>query len=92
MNILLLYPEFPDTFWSFKHAFKFIDKKAGNPPLGLITIAAMLPKQWQKRLVDLNIEPLTEEAISWADWVMVSAMVVQRDSTHQVIARCKAAG
>jgi radical SAM superfamily enzyme YgiQ (UPF0313 family) len=92
MNILLIYPEFPDTFWGFKHALKFIDKKAGNPPLGLITIAAMLPENWQKRLVDLNIEPLTEDAISWADMVMVSAMVVQRDSTHEVIARCKAAG
>ncbi len=87
MNVLMIYPEFPDTFWSFRHALKFIDKKAGNPPLGLITIAAMLPKHWQKRLVDLNIEPLTEEAISWADWVMVSAMVVQRDSTHEVITR-----
>ena len=51
MNILLIYPEFPDTFWSFKHALKFIDKKAGNPPLGLITIAAMLPKNWQKGLL-----------------------------------------
>lgn len=92
MNILLIYPEFPDTFWSFKHALKFIDKKASNPPLGLITIAAMLPENWQKRLVDLNIEPLTEEALTWADFVMVSAMVVQRESTHQVIARCKEAG
>jgi radical SAM superfamily enzyme YgiQ (UPF0313 family) len=92
MNVLMIYPEFPDTFWGFKHALKFIDKKAGNPPLGLITIAAMLPENWQKRLVDLNIEPLTEDAISWADMVMVSAMVVQRDSTHEVIARCKAAG
>ncbi|MBE0684445.1 MAG: B12-binding domain-containing radical SAM protein, partial [Anaerolineaceae bacterium] len=82
----------PDTFWSFKHALKFIDKKASNPPLGLITIAAMLPENWQKRLVDLNIEPLTEEALTWADFVMVSAMVVQRESTHQVIARCKEAG
>ncbi len=92
MNVLLVYPEFPDTFWSFKHALKFIDKKASNPPLGLITIAALLPLDWQKRLVDLNIEPLTDAAIDWSDCVLVSAMVVQRESTHEVIARSKAAG
>ena len=55
MNILLVYPEFPDTFWSFKHALKFVHKKAGAPPLGLLTVAAMLPAAWQKRLVDLNV-------------------------------------
>lgn len=91
MNVLLVYPEFPDTFWSFKHALKFIDKKASNPPLGLITIAAMLPTDWQKRLVDLNVETLTDAAIAWSDCVLVSAMVVQRESTHEVIARSKAA-
>lgn len=92
MNVLLLYPEFPDTFWSFKHALKFIDKKAGNPPLGLITIAAMLPENWPKRLIDTNVQPLKQKDIDWADWVMISAMVVQRDSTHELIERCKAAG
>ncbi len=92
MNVLLVYPEFPDTFWSFKHALKFIDKKASNPPLGLITIAAMLPSEWQKKLVDLNVESLTDAAIAWSDYVLVSAMVVQRESTHKVIARSKAAG
>ena len=55
MNILLVYPEFPDTFWSFKHALRFIRKKAGSPPLGLLTVAAMLPATWEKRLVDLNV-------------------------------------
>ena len=55
MKILLVYPEFPDTFWSFKHALKFIRKKAGSPPLGLLTVAAMLPAEWEKRLVDLNV-------------------------------------
>ena len=61
LKILLVYPEFPDTFWSFKHALKFIQKKAGAPPLGLLTIAAMLPEAWKKRLVDLNVTDLTEE-------------------------------
>ncbi len=92
MNILLLYPQFPDTFWSFKHALKFIDKKASNPPLGLITIAALLPKKWQKHLVDTNIRDLTQKEIDWADMVMISAMVVQRESTHELIKRCKDAG
>ncbi len=92
MNILLIYPEFPDTFWSFKHALKFIRKHASNPPLGLLTVAAMLPAQWEKRLVDLNVRPLKDSDLSWADYAFISAMTVQRASTRQVIARCKAAG
>ena len=73
MNILLVYPEFPDTFWSFKHALRFVRKKASSPPLGLITIAAMLPVEWNKRLVDMNIEPLRDSDLHWADMVFVSA-------------------
>jgi hypothetical protein len=61
MNVLLLYPEFPDTFWSFKHALKFIRKKASLPPLGLLTVAALLPRTWEKRLVDLNVRKLTRQ-------------------------------
>jgi len=92
MKILLVYPEFPDTFWSFKHALRFIHKKAGAPPLGLLTVAAMLPSEWEKRLVDLNVIRLTEEDLAWADTVFISAMIVQRDSTREVIQRCKTAG
>jgi radical SAM superfamily enzyme YgiQ (UPF0313 family) len=92
MKVLLIYPEFPDTFWSFKHALKFIRKKASLPPLGLLTVAAMLPSKWEKRLVDLNVRKLTEKDLAWADMAFVSAMVVQRESTRQVVARCKAAG
>ncbi len=92
MNILLVYPEFPDTFWSFKHALKFIQKKSSSPPLGLLTVAAMLPEDWKKRLVDLNVRALEDQEIHWADLVMVSAMVVQRDSAREVIQRCKSAG
>jgi radical SAM superfamily enzyme YgiQ (UPF0313 family) len=92
MNILLVYPEFPDTFWSFKHALKFVKKKAGAPPLGLLTVAAMLPPEWVKRLVDLNAAKLTDENLRWADYVFVSAMVVQRESVRAVIKRCKAVG
>ncbi len=92
MNILLVYPEFPDTFWSFKHALRFIGKKASGPPLGLVTVAAMLPKEWQKKLVDLNVAALRQQDLEWADFVFVSAMVVQRTSADEVIARAKRAG
>ncbi len=92
MNILLIYPTFPDTFWSFKHALNFVHKKASMPPLGLLTVAAMLPSGWQKRLVDLNTARLTEKDLKWADYAFISAMVVQRSSSQQAIHRCKAAG
>ncbi len=92
MKILLIYPEFPDTFWSFKHALKFIRKKAGAPPLGLLTIAAMLPSGWEKRLVDLNVTDLTHENLTWADYVFVSAMVVQRESVRAILKSCKTVG
>ncbi len=92
MNVLLLYPEFPVTFWSFKHALKFILKKASLPPLGLLTIAAMLPKEWGKRLVDVNVQHLREADLAWADVVFLSGMIAQRDSAHALVGRCKAAG
>ena len=92
MNILLVYPEFPDTFWSFKHALSFVRKKAGAPPLGLLTVAAMLPATWEKRLVDLNATNLSQKDLLWADYVFISAMIVQRDAARAVIARCKEAG
>jgi radical SAM superfamily enzyme YgiQ (UPF0313 family) len=92
MKVLLLYPEFPDTFWSFKHVLKFIRKRAALPPLGLLTVAAMLPEKWEKRLVDVNVRPLQDKDLAWADVVLISAMIAQRDSTVQLIARCRAAG
>lgn len=92
MRVLFVYPEFPDTFWSFKHALKFVRKKAGAPPLGLLTVAALLPEAWEKRLVDLNVSRLTAKDLAWADYVFVSAMIVQRDSARALIARCKEAG
>ncbi len=89
MKILLVYPRYPDTFWSFRHALKFLSKKATFPPLGLLTVAAMLPSEWEKRVVDLNVNPLSDENIKWADYVFISAMVVQKDSAKGVIDRCK---
>ncbi len=92
MNILMVYPKFPDTFWSFSHALRFIGKKAAFPPLGLLTVAALLPESYQKRLVDMNVEPLTHADISWADMVFVSAMAVQRKSCADIISRCNSMG
>jgi radical SAM superfamily enzyme YgiQ (UPF0313 family) len=92
MKILLVYPEFPDTFWSFKHALKFIRKRAGAPPLGLLTVAAMLPPEWEKRLVDLNVTNLRDEDLKWADYVFLSAMAVQRESVQAILKRCNAMG
>jgi radical SAM superfamily enzyme YgiQ (UPF0313 family) len=82
----------PDTFWSFKHALRFIRKEANLPPLGLLTVAALLPADWNLRLVDLNVTQLTQGDLEWADYAFVSAMVVQRESAHRAIERCKGAG
>jgi radical SAM superfamily enzyme YgiQ (UPF0313 family) len=92
VRTVLLYPEFPATFWSFKHALKFVRKKASLPPLGLLTIASMLPSTWEKRLIDVNVCKLTDADLQWADIVLISAMVAQRTSAQDLIARCKAAG
>jgi len=92
MKALLLYPEFPDSFWSYKHALRFVLRRAALPPLGLLTVAAMLPKDWELRLVDLNVGPLRQRDLEWADVVLVSAMIAQRDSARALIARCREAG
>jgi radical SAM superfamily enzyme YgiQ (UPF0313 family) len=92
MNVLLVYPKYPTTFWSFQYALKFISRKASLPPLGLLTVAAMLPARWNQRLIDLNAEELTDTALQWADYALISAMTIQKESTLEVIARCKAAG
>ena len=87
MKVLLLYPQYPDTFWSFTYALRFIGKKAPLPPMGLLTVAAMLPQQWELKLVDLNVSSLKEEDILWADYVFISAMTVQKASVKKIIAR-----
>ncbi|HTG81466.1 MAG TPA: B12-binding domain-containing radical SAM protein [Geobacteraceae bacterium] len=92
MNVLLVYPRYPDTFWSFRHALRFVGKKAGFPPLGLLTVASLLPADWRPRLIDLNVRPLTDQDICQADLVFVSAMTVQRESAREVLARCRSLG
>ena len=79
MKILLIYPEYPDTFWSFKYALKFIHRRAALPPIGLLTIGAMLPKEWSKKVVDLNVTKLTERDLAWADCAFIGGMVVQKN-------------
>lgn len=92
MKALLVYPEFPDTYWSFRHALKFEGKRAAFPPLGLLTVSAMLPTNWERRLVDMNVEELWPDDIEWADVVMVSAMIVQNESLEKVVALCRKLG
>ncbi|MGO8678716.1 MAG: B12-binding domain-containing radical SAM protein [Limisphaerales bacterium] len=92
LKILLLYPEVPSTFWSLTHALKFFGKRAYSPPLGLLTVAAMLPKHFERRVKDLNVQPLEQSDLEWADFVFLSAMDVQRASARRILDRCKAAG
>ena len=91
MKALLIYPEYPATFWSFKYALKFIHKKAALPPLGLLTIGAMLPEEWPKKLIDVNVTRLEDRDLAWADVVLISGMVLQRKSAREIISRCKGA-
>ncbi|MGA7162008.1 MAG: B12-binding domain-containing radical SAM protein [Bacteroidota bacterium] len=92
MNILLVNPVFPDTFWGFRHALKFVSKKAAYPPLGLLTVAALLPSSWNKKLVDMNVQELKESDLLWADYVFLGGMSVQRKSAREIIDRCKSLG
>jgi radical SAM superfamily enzyme YgiQ (UPF0313 family) len=93
MRVLLVYPEYPrDTYWSFSHALHYIGRRAAQPPLGLITVAAMLPEDYEVRLVDMNVEPLLDEQIRWADAVFTSTMLIQGPSLDTVIARCRRLG
>jgi radical SAM superfamily enzyme YgiQ (UPF0313 family) len=89
MNALLIYPKIPNTFWSFSYAVKFLKRKSAFPPLGLITIAKMLPKDWSLKLVDMNVKPLKKKDILWADIVFISAMTIQRESVLSVIKMCR---
>jgi len=92
MRVLLVYPEYPETFWNFKHALKFIARKATYPPLGLLTLAALLPTAWEQRLIDMNVTALRDEDLRQADLVLLSAMSIQQRSARAVIDRCRALG
>ena len=92
MNVLFIYPEIPDTFWGLKYVLEFVSKKAEFPPLGLLTIASMVPGSWCKRLVDMNVRSLTQQDLLWADYVFISAMYIQKSSAENVIKVCRAHG
>lgn len=92
MRVLLVEPRTPDTFWSFRNALPFVGKRASNPPLGLLTLAGLLPHDWELKVVDLNCRLLPSPVVAWADYVLVSAMLAQRDSLLEVIRVCRAAG
>ncbi len=92
MKVLLVYPEFPETYWSFSHALSLEGKRSAFPPLGLLTVSSLLPHAWERRLVDLNIEPLKQADIDWADIVFASAMIVQKESLNRVIQICRNRG
>lgn len=92
MKILLVYPKYPEMLWSFKHALKFVGKKASLPPLGLLTVASMLPAGWSKKVVDMNVDNLSDQDIKWADYVFISALIVQKSSVNEIIQRCQKIG
>lgn len=92
MKVLLINPEFPDTYWSFRHALSFEGKRSAYPPLGLLTVAAMLPPSWERRLIDLEVRRLKQSDIEWGDIVFVTAMLIQKDALNRVVERCKALG
>src|SRR5512142_2727522 len=92
MNALLIYPQWPDTYWSFRHALPFLGKRSAYPPLGLMTIASLLPKQWAKRLVDTNVRALSDSDLEWADVALISGMLVQKESLLTILARCRERG
>ncbi len=89
MKILLINPEVPDTFWSLKNALEFVSKKALLPPLGLLTVASMLPESWERKLIDMNTTRLLDCHLKWADMVFLTGMAIQKKSVDQVIERCK---
>jgi radical SAM superfamily enzyme YgiQ (UPF0313 family) len=92
MKILLIYPQNPEAFWSFKHSLPFVSKKAAFQPLGLLTLAAMLPREWEFKLIDMNVERLHDGQIEWADYVMISAMIIHKHGVHEIAKRCHAFG
>lgn len=92
MRILLVYPETPGTFWSFKKAVRFVSKRASGTPLGLLTVAAMLPEAWERKLVDMNVARLRDRDIEWADYVFLGGMSIHAEQIKNVIARANALG
>jgi radical SAM superfamily enzyme YgiQ (UPF0313 family) len=92
MKILLVYPLFPKSFWSYEKILDLVDRKVLLPPLGLVTVAAILPQEWEFKLVDRNVRDITEAEWQWADLVILSAMIVQKDDLINLIKEAKRRG
>src|SRR5215469_9801506 len=92
MRVLLINPPFPESYWGFKHALKFERKRSAYPPLGLLTVSALLPRDWTRRLVDCEVENLKPSDIEWADMVFVTGMLIQKNAVHRIVSMCKALG
>ncbi|MCP9921772.1 B12-binding domain-containing radical SAM protein [Synechococcus lacustris] len=92
MRTLFVYPEFPKTFWSYEKILELVNRKVLLPPLGLVTVAALLPQQWQMKLVDRNVREVTEEEWNWAELVVISGMIVQKSDMAVQIAKAKERG
>jgi radical SAM superfamily enzyme YgiQ (UPF0313 family) len=88
-HALLVYPAFPPSYWGYTYALDFVGKKSAMPPLGLLTVAAMFPEHnWHLKVVDMNVSPLTDTDLAWADYVFTSTMIVQKQSFYEVVKRC----
>ena len=92
MRILCVYPKFPKTYWGAEYSMPLTGRKALLPPLGLLTVAAQLPSHWEVRLCDLNVRPLEEDELAWADAVFVSGMIIQKDSLLEIARLARARG
>jgi len=92
VRVLLVYPKFPTTYWGFQHSLALIGRRATLPPLGLISVAALLPRGWEMRLVDMNVAPLGQDDLRWADVVLTGGMLVQEPSIHEILARARELG
>jgi radical SAM superfamily enzyme YgiQ (UPF0313 family) len=92
MRVLLINPPFPESYWGFKHALKFERKRSAYPPLGLLTVSALLPPDWDRRLVDCEVEKLKSSDIQWADMVFVTGMLIQKEALHRIVTMGKAQG
>ncbi|MGB1002006.1 MAG: cobalamin-dependent protein, partial [Prochlorococcaceae cyanobacterium] len=92
MRTLFIYPEFPKTFWSYEKILELVNRKVLLPPLGMVTVAALLPQQWEMKLVDRNVREVTEAEWNWAELVIISGMIVQKDDMAVQIANAKERG
>ena len=88
-RLLLVYPRFPETFWGFQRALRMLSLRTSHPPLGLLTVAGLLPEHHELRLLDLNVEEATVEHWRWADLVLTGGMMIQRPSVEWIVEQCR---